>query len=111
MVVDDDKGILSTIIPLIEQLGAEGFVFSSPTKALISWASNYYDGVIVDLMMPVMGGLDFLDQIGDVKAIIMSGYLSSRAGRDFYSKYVFLPKPFSKAELKMALVESKILKF
>ncbi len=67
---------------------------------------NPYDMVLVDLMMPEMGGLEVLEQIQayneQIITIIITGFATIETAVDAMRKgaYDYLPKPFSPDELR-----------
>jgi PAS domain S-box-containing protein len=67
---------------------------------------NPYDMVLVDLMMPEMGGLEVLEKIqhynDQIITIIITGFATIETAVDAMRKgaYDYLPKPFSPDELR-----------
>lgn len=72
--VDDNKNNLFMIEVFAEKLELEIDSYENPIEASMAAESNNYDIVIVDYMMPVMNGLDFIRafrQIDMVTPIVM----------------------------------------
>ncbi len=80
MVVDDDRSILDMIRMILEGDGYRVRTFHSSPEALREALKNPPDGIITDLMMPEMNGLELLNALraspatADVPAIICSAY-------------------------------------
>lgn len=63
LVVDDDYFMQRKAIILLDHLGHSGVVVSDGKKALECLAQRYFDLVLMDIMMPVMDGLEALATI------------------------------------------------
>ncbi len=107
LVVDDEPFILDVTRDILKALGYEVLTARSGQEAVqLYWQdSSRIDLVILDMIMPGMGGADTYDLLREiqpaVRVILFSGYsiagevqqLLERGCRDF------LPKPFSMADL------------
>jgi len=78
LVVDDDEAHLLWSKEILSQSGFNIDAAISAEKALELLATQSYDLIISDLVMPGMSGMDFVRKIGQVregqKAIIMTGH-------------------------------------
>jgi CheY-like chemotaxis protein len=63
LVVDDDNSILDLMRALLESEGHQVQAFSSGTDALADALSNPPDAAVVDLMMPGMNGIEFIQAL------------------------------------------------
>src|ERR1700736_6780387 len=104
LIVDDDRELCEL---LTERLGTEGFVIESVhdgPRGLERALSHDYSLVVLDLMLPGMGGLDVLRRIrarSPLPVLILTArgedvdrILGLEIGADDY-----LPKPFNPREL------------
>ena len=62
MIVDDDTEVLKTLIKMISKRGYQGFPFESASNALDFLKVKKMDLIIVDLKMPEIDGIQFLDR-------------------------------------------------
>jgi DNA-binding NtrC family response regulator len=110
-VIDDEQDILDMIEKYLRRLsGFDVTVFNNPHNAL-SRIDHTYDVVLLDIMMPQMGGLDVLkmlhEQAPDLKIVMMTAYSTLdkvlKSHREGATHYIM--KPFS----SMKALEEKIL--
>ncbi len=78
-IVDDEVEILNVLDRFLSRNNEYSVTtYSNPLTALDSVCSGKYDIVLLDIMMPQMNGLDFLDKIKeaneDQKVIMMTAY-------------------------------------
>ena len=113
LVVEDDPGLLATLEFNLEVAGYRALTASDGATALDIRRSSDVDLIILDLSLPVMGGMQVckaLRETGDVVPIIMltawheehDRVNGLRSGADDY-----VTKPFSLQEL-MARVEAQL---
>lgn len=111
-IVDDEQDILDTLERFLRR--SEKFeivTFSNPKTALESVKQGKFDLVLLDIMMPQMNGLDFLDEIKKTnpnqKIIMMTAYSTVdkvvQANKTGATDYV--TKPF----VSLRDVENKVL--
>lgn len=63
-VVDDEIEILHLIEKYLKRVGCYRVTtYTNPIIALDSCSKNKYDLILLDIMMPQMGGLEFLEKI------------------------------------------------
>lgn len=78
LVVDDNKGILEFLLLLLSKHGLPVIGTSSGSKCLDIVKSQRVDLVILDVMMPVMDGLEVCSQLKKVNAGIPIILLTAR---------------------------------
>ncbi len=111
-IIDDEQDILDTLERFL--LRSEKFdieTFSNPKNALESVKQGKFDLVLLDIMMPQMNGLDFLDEVKTTnpnqKIIMMTAYSTVdkviHANKTGATDYV--TKPF----VSLRDVENKVL--
>lgn len=96
-IIDDDQTLLEMTTAILKSTGMEVHSFSDPQKALHSFTKNITDLLIMDIQMPVINGVDLLQQIqdkngGPVTAIAISGMDAGPNGYIGFS--AFIQKPF-----------------
>lgn len=102
LVVDDEEPLLETTKILLEQYGYRVLTAESGETAIeiFNGEKKKISLVIMDLLMPGMGGLRCLDALlkadPGVKVIISSGYMSSSNQREVMAKGAvgFIQKPY-----------------
>ncbi|MCP4717460.1 MAG: response regulator, partial [Deltaproteobacteria bacterium] len=113
MLVDDEEAMLEVGVEILETLGYKVFSAGSGDKALeiFGHQSDNIDLVIVDMIMPGMGGGELFDRLRAakplVKVLLASGYsLDGDAGKIMERGCNgFLQKPFGLKELSHKLKE------
>jgi two-component system phosphate regulon sensor histidine kinase PhoR len=106
LVVDDERGIREGCRRI---LTAEGFSADVAGNGKEGWdmvrAKGPYDLVLVDLMMPVMGGLELMDEVGrfdpEVIMIVITGFATIETAVEAmkHGAYDYVPKPFTPDQL------------
>lgn len=105
LVAEDDPRLLKSLVHILErnQFAVDGV--SNGTDALDYAATGEYDGLVLDIMMPGMDGIELLKKLRSKNVTTPALFLTARteisqrvegldAGADDY-----LPKPFSTEEL------------
>ena len=110
LVVDDERGIREGCRKI---LAGEGFavdVAANGREGLdLVKAGKPYDLLLVDLMMPVMGGLELMDEVGrfnpEIIMIVITGFATIETAVEAmkHGAYDYVPKPFTPDHL-MAVV-------
>ena len=81
LIVDDEEELAKTIAELLEIRGIQSRTASDSEKALALINSQPPDVVVLDLMMPGIGGLGILKQIktmeSKIPVILLTGYGSN----------------------------------
>ena len=106
LVVDDEINVCKSVRQALLNPEYEIEIALSGADALRLENENPYDVVLVDLMMPVTGGLDVLKALraknSRAQIIIMTGYPSSRTSLQSMQlgAFDYLPKPFLLSEVR-----------
>lgn len=101
LVVDDDPYVLSTVATLIEAHCYTAIACINPRQALTLCKDHPVNVVLTDIRMPVMSGLDLLEQLHrvypDIPVILMTGYAELNTAVDAIRKgaFDFIIKPFA----------------
>lgn len=106
LVVDDERGIREGCRRI---LTAEGFSVDAATNGKEGWdlihAKKPYDLLLVDLMMPVMGGLELMDEVSrfdpEIIMIVITGFATIETAVEAmkHGAYDYVPKPFTPDQL------------
>jgi len=109
LLVDDEFGIVETLKDLLESEGYRVVCASNGKDALSCMDSQLPDLAVVDVMMPVMNGIDVLRAMRastaqkDVPVMLMSAVPRSIATKDAESLdasgWTFIRKPFEFGDL------------
>ena len=113
LLVDDEAIILEVGGQMLEVMGYQVMTANSGKKALEMYRANrdQIDLVILDMIMPDMGGGDTYDQLKilnpEVKAILSSGYSLNGQSRDILERGCrgFIQKPFKLQQLSQKIRE------
>ena len=112
LVVDDEPSVLKLCETILRRGGYETLTASSGNEALRLMRDNTdrIDFALIDVMMPVMNGLEVASRIRDtspgIKSVLMSGY-SPREILPLISSHPYrvIWKPF-KAESLLQMIEN-----
>jgi DNA-binding response OmpR family regulator len=78
MAVDDEPDITFTLKKVLEQRGFPLNVFNNPQTALINFKPDYYDLILLEVMMPQMNGFELYQEIKkkdkNVKTCFVTAY-------------------------------------
>ena len=105
LVVDDEKEYVNALVERLTVRGIDVTGVSSGEEALTLLASHPVDMVVLDVMMPGLGGLDTLTQINErhpnVAVIMLSGHadVSTAIKGMELGAYDYLVKPVAFDEL------------
>jgi CheY-like chemotaxis protein len=111
LVVDDNADVLRTTQRLLERLGHKVTSTHEPVKALELAKTQNYDLLLIDVIMPEMGGVEFTRRYFAAglssRVVLVSGY--SEEQEELKTLAVefgvgFLAKPFTRADLRAAIV-------
>ena len=84
LLVDDEEEFVSTLAERLELRGFQPFVAYSGESALEVFAEKKFHVVLLDLMMPGIGGLDVLKKMKsvspDIPVILLTGHGASESG-------------------------------
>ncbi len=113
LLIDDEEMIIEVGQELLENLGYTLLTAKSGEEAITIYQkdSNRIDGVILDMIMPVMGGSEIYDRLKainpDIKVLLSSGYSIDGLAKTIMAKGCdgFIQKPFSLEDLSKKLRE------
>ena len=112
MIVDNDKDITIALQIGLEDGGFDVDTFNDPSLALKNFKPNYYDLVLIDIVMPDIDGFDLYERLKkiapDIKACFLTAsemYHEEFRKSEHYAldKDLFLQKPISNDDLIMEI--------
>ncbi len=112
LLVDDESTVLESGKEMIESLGFRAITAKNGTEALHIFEENDVDLIIVDLVMPVMGGEAMLEalrkQNRPFKALLLSGYSPVDDWREKFGKEVlaWISKPLNIETLEKSIYKA-----
>lgn len=105
LICNDEEGVRESLNLILEDIYDLDFA-TTGDEAIEKIKSGKFDGLLLDIKMPIKNGLDTLEEIrsisSDIKVIIVTGYQSVETA----SKAVklgamdYIAKPFESAEVK-----------
>ncbi|MBX6422879.1 sigma-54 dependent transcriptional regulator [Thermosulfurimonas sp. F29] len=112
LIVDDDQSFQRFLQLFLEKEGYRVLIAGDGTEALKILEREEPDLILLDLRMPEMGGLEFLERLRregrETPVIVITAYASLdsavRAKRE--GAYDYLPKPFRLEDLRRKLKEA-----
>jgi PAS domain S-box-containing protein len=105
LVVDDERGIREGCRRI---LMSEGYTVDTAENGKVGLdmvQAKPYDLLLVDLMMPVMGGLELMEQVNqydlEIIMIVITGFATIETAVDAMKRgaYDYVPKPFTPDQL------------
>jgi len=109
LVVDDEKRIRDSCCTVLTQENYEVACAESGSTGLRKINEEYFDIILLDLMMPEMSGLDILPKIKenhpDTVVIVITGYSTVEHSIEAMKAgaFDFIPKPFPPKKLKVVV--------
>jgi DNA-binding NtrC family response regulator len=109
LLVEDETRLREMLTRAIHEMGFSPTAVPQAEPALRLMEGRPFDIIVVDLNLPGMGGLEFLEQVHErwpaTQAIILTGFGDLAAARQAIRLEVvdFLTKPCSLGELEVAL--------
>lgn len=106
LVVDDDIVALLVITHMLQSVGFSVTQAANVAAARSQLASNSYDLIIADYLMPKATGLDLLSDAGDCPFVLLSGVIERGDESDARLREVtaHLTKPVSTEELRTVVL-------
>lgn len=109
LIVEDDDAIRDTLTYLIQTMGVTVLTATNGQEAITVLKQVKIDKepcmILLDMMMPVMTGKEFLEAVGeDIVIASIPVVVMSAVGNNAYEGRPFLKKPFD-IDMLMALVE------
>jgi signal transduction histidine kinase/CheY-like chemotaxis protein len=107
LVVDDEEAVIEIAQEILERAGFRVFTAASGREAvdLLQTHGADIDAVVLDLMMPEMGGAETFDALRSIRPelpiLVVSGYDKEMASEHFVGRGIagFLYKPYEPDEL------------
>jgi DNA-binding NtrC family response regulator len=113
LIVDDDKDFLAIMAERMQNRGMEVVTAESAAEALRKLEEESFDAVLLDLMMPEMGGIEALQVMRkkqpEIQVIFITGHPSVSKGVEAMKLGAmdFLPKPVDLRELTDKIKQAK----
>lgn len=114
LIVDDDKAFLQILAERMQNRGMEVTTAESAAVALRLLENESYDAVLLDLMMPEMGGIEALQIMRrkqpEIQVIFLTGHPSVSKGVEAMKLGAmdFIPKPVDMRELTEKIKHAKV---
>jgi DNA-binding response OmpR family regulator len=90
LVVDDEPDINMLLMLILEASGYKVDVYADPILALSNFKPNYYDLVILDIIMPTMNGFVFYQRIRELDTGVKACFLTaSETSQQEFEKGVY----------------------
>jgi two-component system, OmpR family, response regulator ChvI len=90
LVVDDEPDINMLLMLILEDSGYKVDVYADPILALSNFKPNYYDLVILDIIMPTMNGFVFYQRIRELDTGVKACFLTaSETSQQEFEKRVY----------------------
>ncbi len=112
LVIDDEKRIRDGCRKVLSEQGYEVATADSSELGLKMIEDNYYDVILLDLMMPSLPGFDVLARVKtlhpDSVIIVISSYVTIENSIEAMKKgaFDFVPKPFTPAQLRVLVAKA-----
>lgn len=109
LVVDDEERVRLAVQRVLTEAGYEVFLAADGAEGLAMVQEHAPDLVLVDLMMPVMDGMEFLDQARrrypDLTSVVITGFATLEKAVEAMKQGAddFLAKPFKPQDLRMVV--------
>jgi DNA-binding NtrC family response regulator len=114
LVVDDEINVCKSVRQALQNPEYEIDLALSGADALRLEGEKPFDVILLDLMMPVAGGMDVLKALrarnSRAQIIIMTGYPSSRTSLQSMQlgAFDYLPKPFLLSEIRSLVAKALV---
>lgn len=112
LVIDDEARIREACTLVLSDRGFTVSSASDGEEGLEMISNNYFDIVLVDLMMPKISGFDVLSEVRtnhpDTVVIVITGYATLEHSIEAMKKgaFDFIPKPFTPDQLRAVVDKS-----
>ena len=109
LVVEDEAVIREVLAQLLSEAGHEPSVVGSAEEALVAMEGDSFDLLFIDMMLPVMGGLDFLRAVKardpEQMAVMITAFGSVETAVQAMKEGAFhyLTKPFRHEEVLLTV--------
>jgi len=85
LLVDDEPDICMIYQMVLEDAGYECISYTDPVKALQEFRPNYYDLIILDIIMPVLNGFDLCKKIIELDRTVRIIFIT--AAKEYYEQF------------------------
>jgi len=109
LVVDDEQVVGLSCRAIFERQGFAVDTTTSPVDGLEKVRASHYAAILLDIMMPEMNGLEFLERLrtfnATVPVVIITGYSSVTSAAEAMRLHAsdYIPKPFTPDEITAAM--------
>jgi FixJ family two-component response regulator len=109
LVVDDEEVVCRSCSRIFERAGFKVETCTNPREGLRMAVAKDYSAILLDIMMPELSGIEFLEQLRSVRpqvpVIIITGYSSVTSAAEAMRLHAvdYIPKPFTPAEITEAV--------
>jgi len=104
LICDDEHGVRESLKLILDEKYDLDFASNGP-EAVEKVKNTDFDGILLDIKMPAMNGLETLEEIrgisSDVKVIIVTGYQSVETASEAVKLGAmdYITKPFERSEV------------
>ncbi len=112
LVIDDEARIRDACKIVLEDEGYQVAIADNGELGLKLIEKDHFDVILLDLMMPVLSGLEVLPKLSelhpDTAVIVITGYATIEHSIEAMKKgaFDFIPKPFSPDQLRAVVAKS-----
>jgi DNA-binding NtrC family response regulator len=105
LLVDDEEVVVRSCLRVLAGNGYQIDTHTDGRSALKAVGAVHYDLIILDLMMPDIGGMEVLEKVKeshpDIKVILITGLAQVETSLRAMERgaFAYLPKPFDPDEL------------
>ncbi|PKI16084.1 hybrid sensor histidine kinase/response regulator [Colwellia sp. 12G3] len=107
LIVDDENEIRSLNSEVLNNAGFTVFSFDNAADALVLLRDKHIDMIVTDVVMPQMGGVEFIEKakvlVPAIKYLFVSGYLDEKDNTQVKKIKPLLSKPYRGSELISAI--------
>jgi len=109
LVIDDEQGIRNVLTTLLKEKGFDVASASSAAEGLKHVSQNFYNVIVLDVILPDMMGTEVLDKISstspDSEVVLITGHASLDTAIQAVRKgtYDYILKPFKLGQLLEAI--------
>jgi DNA-binding NtrC family response regulator len=109
LIVEDELRLRELLADVVPDMGFSTVAVRSAEEATRLMEADAYEIVMLDLQLPVMGGMEFFQQIRtrwpDTQVVIMTGFGDLQTARQAIRLNVvdFITKPFHLSDVELAL--------
>ncbi len=112
LLLEDEASVAQGLRMVLEEAGYDVDVALTGKKALDIIQKNSFDGLVADLRLPDIDGMEVIRRIKerqpDTAVVVITGYASVASAVDAIKlgAFDYLPKPFTEDEIKAAVEEA-----